>query len=416
MQHNNLQVNFPRLKDTIMKSAEIGRIPNNGLGRLALSDEDKRIRDIFQKWMEEDQLETRVDDFGNMYGRREGVKNDLSPVLIGSHLDTQPQGGRFDGILGVLAGLEVIRTLSENNIKTTRSIEIVNFTNEEGARFEPPLLGSGGLTGVFDKNFVYSREDRNNLAFEKELEKIGYKGSEENRIKDIHSFIELHIEQGPILENRQKAIGVVEGIKGMAWLEFTVKGKGGHAGPTPMNLRKDALMAASEIITHIKKKSNQADTDISVTAGRLTLKPNVVNCIPEEVVFSLDVRHINDRKRVSFLKEILDDIEKIAMEENVEVLSETLWEVDTTYFNPAVIDQIMESTERLGHSYMNLYSGAGHDSKYINNIAPTGMIFLPSVNGISHVESELTYDKDIEAGANVLLQTLMRLANMEEAL
>lgn len=408
------RINFSRLKQAIETSSEIGKIPDNGLCRLALTDEDKKMRDIFKKWMEDEKLATRVDDFGNMYGRREGTNADATPVLIGSHLDTQPQGGRFDGVLGVLIGLEVIRTLNENNIKTYRPIELVNFTNEEGARFEPPLLASGGLAGVFSKQFVYNIADRDGYVFEDELARIGYKGSENNRIEAIHSFLELHIEQGPVLENEQISIGAVQGIKGMSWLELTVKGEGGHAGPTPMTMRKDALMAASRLIVHIEEKSKLFDQELSVTAGRMSLEPNVVNCIPEEVVFSLDVRHLDDDKRCHFINELLNDLNGMAAEREVEMKTETLWEVDTTYFNSHIVSQVVKSAEMLGYTNRKLYSGAGHDAKYMNNMAPTGMVFLPSVDGKSHVESELTLDNDIEKGANVLFDSVRQLAEMEK--
>src|SRR5699024_7027565 len=255
-------INLKRLIKMIEMSSSIGAIPNNGLCRLALSEEDKQIREIFTNWMNEANLEVRFDDFGNIYGRRKG-RSDLSPVLVGSHLDTQPNGGRFDGVLGVLTAMEAIFTLNDHGVETKRPIELVNFTNEEGARFEPPLLGSGGLAGVFDKDFVYSRQDRNGKSFEKELVRTGFLGELENRIEDIHSFIELHIEQGTILESERVSIGAVEGIKGMTWFELIVTGEGGHAGPTPMPLRKDALLAATKIITKIEEKGNVYGPDLS---------------------------------------------------------------------------------------------------------------------------------------------------------
>src|SRR5699024_8190079 len=263
-------------------------------------------------------LRVRVDDYGNMYGRRDG-QTDLSPILIGSHLDTQPNGGRFDGILGVLTSLEIIRTLNDYNIKTVRPIEIVNFTNEEGARFDPPLLGSGGLIGAFDQDYVYSRTDRDGKIFSMELEEIDYKGSRENRIENAHAFIELHIEQGPILENEQVSIGVVEGIKGMTWLELKVEGQGGHAGRTPMSLRRDALIAASKLIVHIEEKGKITDSELSLTVGRMKIKPDVVNCIPEEVIFSLDVRHRDDRVRKNLINELKKELRNISDEQNVKL-------------------------------------------------------------------------------------------------
>ncbi len=410
----NLCVNIARLKETIGKSAEIGTIPGNGLRRLALSDEDKRMRDLFLEWMKQAGLETRIDDFGNMYGRRKG-QADLPPIVVGSHLDTQPNGGRFDGILGVLAALEVIRTLNDHQIETLRPIEIVNFTNEEGARFEPPLLGSGGATGIFDEEFVYSRTDCDEKTFKDELNRIGYQGEKSNRLGEIHSFIELHIEQGPVLENEQVAIGAVQGIKGMTWLEIKVTGESGHAGPTPMALRRDALLAVSKLIVHIENKAKRSDSDMSITVGRMALSPNVVNCIPKEVVFSLDVRHSDDEVKGKFIEELRRELQQIAVEEEVQLEITDLWEAEAASFSEELVQQVMESANTLGYSAKKMMSGAGHDAKYMNEIAPTCMIFIPSVGGISHVEAELSYDEDIEKGANVLLHTVLEVANDKSA-
>lgn len=404
-----INIDFKRLKETIEQSASTGKIPKDGLRRLALTKEDQKMRDLFKEWMEEAGLEVRIDDFGNMYGRRNG-KNDLLPVVMGSHLDTQPNGGRFDGVLGVLTPLEIIRTLNDHHIETERPIEIVNFTNEEGARFEPPLLGSGGTVGIFDKDYVYSRTDKNGLTFKEELEKIGYKGEEENRLKQAYAFIELHIEQGPILEKKGVSIGAVEGIKGMTWLEIKVNGKGGHAGPTPMALRHDALFAASHFIQRIEERA-KSDLDLSATVGRLSLKPDVTNCIPEEVIFSLDVRHQNDDVRLAFINDMTKEMEDIANQRGVNLTIKSLWEVDTTHFDTYLIESIEKRARTLGYSVERLYSGAGHDAKYVHEIAPTSMIFIPSIGGISHVEEEFSRDEDIEKGANVLLYTVLQLAN-----
>lgn len=410
-----MQINFERLKQTIEKSAQIGTIPNQGLRRLALAEEDKAMREIFMEWLQDADLETSFDDFGNMYGRRKG-KEELSPVLIGSHLDTQPNGGRFDGVLGVLTALEVVRSLEDYQIETRRPIVVVNFTNEEGARFEPPLLGSGGLTGIFDRDFVYSRKDREGHTFEEELTNIGFKGEQADRINQLHSYLELHIEQGPILENEQVSIGAVDGVQGMTWFELTVKGEGGHAGPTPMSVRKDALLAASKLMLQIEEKAEQFDPGISFTIGQIQAKPDVINCIPEEVVFSLDIRHIDDAVREEFITEIEQNLKSNAAKLHVDLSIEKLWEVKTTVFHPKIVSQVIHSANKSDYSVKQMYSGAGHDAKYMSEVAPTGMIFLPSVGGKSHVESELTLDKDIEKGANVLLDSVIQLANMESDL
>ncbi|HLR79635.1 MAG TPA: M20 family metallo-hydrolase [Bacillota bacterium] len=407
---DHLYVNMKRLKNTIDISSQIGTTSNGGLCRLALSKEDREMRDTFLEWLKEEGLVTRVDDFGNIYGRRRGKKK-LSPVLIGSHLDTQPRGGRFDGILGVLASLEVIRTLNDHGIETERPIEIVNFTNEEGARFEPPLLGSGGLVKVFDRDYVYQRKDRVGKTFLEELNKIGYQGEESNRIQDIHSFIELHIEQGPILEHENISIGVVEGIKGMTWLEVQINGESGHAGPTPMSLRKDALICASQLILHAENKCKKYDHDLTITSGRISAIPNVVNSIADQVIFSLDVRHQDNEMRETFIQDIKTDFYDLAKESGLNIEMKEIWKVNSTIFNSNIVNLIEYISEKLGYSFKRMTSGAGHDAKYISRVAPTGMIFIPSVGGRSHIESELTLDRDIEKGAHVLLHSVLDLAN-----
>lgn len=406
-----LKINFPRLKETIAKSSEIGKTSAGGLCRLALSHEDKMIRDVFTEWMKGIGLDVRIDAFGNMFGRREGKEN-VAPILIGSHLDTQPKGGKYDGVLGVLTALEVLRVLEEQEIETTHPIEIVNFTNEEGARFEPALLGSGAATNVFTKQYVYERTDKDGVTFKNALEEIGYLGDDVVDLSNVHAFVELHIEQGPVLEKEAKKIGVVQGIKGMSWLEFSVTGDGGHAGPTPMNLRKDAFMASASFIHHLKTKAKEY-ADLSITIGRMKLSPNVVNCIPDQVIFSLDVRHEDDKIRKNFIAASLAEMENICLEEEVNFKMNPLWEVDTTNFHKDVISEIQQAADDFNFSTINLYSGAGHDAKYMSDVCPVGMIFLPSIGGISHVEHELSLDQDIEDAANVLLKTVLALDKKE---
>ncbi|MFG6118008.1 Zn-dependent hydrolase [Thalassobacillus sp. B23F22_16] len=400
-------INEERLFRNLSKSSEIGAIPGKGLRRLALSDEDKKMRDVFKAWCEKAGLSVRVDDFGNMYARRKGKKV-LPPVVLGSHLDTQPAGGRFDGVLGVLLALEVVNTLNDHNIETDRPVEIVNFTNEEGARFEPPMLGSGGIAGVFDQEYVYSRKDRDGHSFQEELQRIGYKGEKENRLGDFHSYVELHIEQGPVLEDENKQIGIVEGVQGISWMEVTVTGEADHAGPTPMHLRKDALMAAAEIMHHLEKKV--ANTEVTVTVGKISASPDTVNCVPGEVYFTVDIRSTDDSLREEAVEEAKTLIREVCQDRQVDVDTTELWETEKIDFDKGILDAIEESVEDLGYSSRKIVSGAGHDAKYINNIGPTAMIFLPSVNGKSHVPSELTLDEDIISGANVLYQTTLALA------
>ncbi|MBU8732244.1 MULTISPECIES: M20 family metallo-hydrolase [Cytobacillus] len=409
METTKLMVNRKRLLDTINVSSSIGALENGGLNRLALTEEDKKMRNIFVKWLQEEKLDVRVDDLGNIYGRRKGKFNDSPAVAIGSHLDTQPCGGRFDGILGVLTALEVVRTLNENNIETDYPIEIVNFTNEEGARFEPPMLGSGGVAGEFTTDFIYNTKDNENISFQEALKKIQYMGDEKHRLRDIKYFIELHVEQGPILEKNNKLIGIVEGIQGISWLNVKVVGETNHAGPTPMEDRKDALAPSAKMVTKVYEITNEIE-GLKTTVGKLNVKPNITNVIPGEVEFMIDVRHKDDEIRAGTIDRLREQLGTIAVMNNVEVTISTDWNSDAVLFSSEVMDAISEAAGVLGYSTLRLFSGPGHDAKYISKMADTGMIFLPSINGISHNEKELTLEDDIEKGANVLLNTILKLA------
>ncbi|EFV76386.1 M20 family metallo-hydrolase [Cytobacillus firmus] len=409
METTKLMVNRKRLLDTINVSSSIGALENGGLNRLALTEEDKEMRNIFVKWLQEEKLDVRVDDLGNIYGRRKGKLNDSPAVAIGSHLDTQPCGGRFDGILGVLTALEVVRTLNENNIETDYPIEIVNFTNEEGARFEPPMLGSGGVAGEFTTDFIYNTKDNENISFQEALKKIQYMGDEKHRLRDIKYFIELHVEQGPILEKNNKLIGIVEGIQGISWLNVKVVGETNHAGPTPMEDRKDALAPSAKMVTKVYEITNEIE-GLKTTVGKLNVKPNITNVIPGEVEFMIDVRHKDDEIRAGTIDRLREQLGTIAVMNNVEVTISTDWNSDAVLFSSEVMDAISEAAGVLGYSTLRLFSGPGHDAKYISKMADTGMIFLPSINGISHNEKELTLEDDIEKGANVLLNTILKLA------
>lgn len=414
MKKQLLSINLERLQETIDQSARIGGLSKGGICRLALSDEDKTMRDLFKQWLIEAGLEVRMDDFGNMYGRREGKNREATPVMVGSHLDTQPLGGRYDGILGVLSALEVIRVLNENQMETERPIEIVNFTNEEGARFAPPMLGSGGITGAFRKDFIYQLKDNQGNSFAEELERIGYKGLEENRPQHIHSFVEVHVEQGPVLEQQSISIGAVEGIQGMTWLEVKLKGQSDHAGPTPMSMRKDALVAAAKMIVAIEQTAPEMDEQTTTTVGRLSLEPGSINCVPGEVTFSVDIRHFDNTIRNQVLELIYQKLSTIAAVDDIGIEITKLWEIESTHFSQEIVNYIVEASHTLGYSVQKMISGAGHDAKYMNDIAPTAMIFLPSVDGKSHCEEELTLIEDIEEGANVLLQVIYSLAQMAE--
>ncbi len=411
MLEETMTINIKRLMNTINESAVIGKLARGGICRLALTNEDKKMRDLFRQWLLDAEMQVRVDDFGNIYGRKEGKNPQAAPVLIGSHLDTQPEGGRYDGILGVLAGLEVLTTLNNMDIQTERPIELINFTNEEGSRFEPPILGAGGLAGHFDQEFVYSRKDQEGKAFLSELKRIGYHGPERNRIQNSHCYLELHIEQGPVLEHKHLDIGVVTGIQGMDWLEVNLTGQSDHAGPTPMNMRRDALYAASKIIQIIRETTVNLDEEATATVGRLAVKPNSINCVPGEVTFSVDIRHSNDAMKERLTQSLIEKISVSAAAEQVAVKVDKIWESSATHFSGSLVDLITENAKQLGYSSQKMISGAGHDAKYMNLITPTAMIFVPSVAGKSHCQEEFTEAEAIEKGANLLLKTVYQLAN-----
>lgn len=406
----SLFVNKQRLLETFKVSSSIGATENSGLSRLALTKEDKTMRDIFIQWLYEANLDVRIDDFGNIYGRREGKIKDGAPIAIGSHLDSQPTGGRFDGVLGVLGALEVIRTLNDNNIETDYPIEIINFTNEEGARFAPPMMGSGGITNTFTQDFIYNTSDTDGITFKNALQNINYLGSEINRIKQIKNFIELHIEQGPILEENDISIGIVEGVQGISWLNVVVTGKTSHAGPTPMNNRINALVPAAQMID-VTNELTKKYRGLLTTVGKIKNYPNVENIVPGKVEFKIDIRHQLDNIRQTAIEDLINQFNEIASKHKVKLTVKSDWNSPAVKFSSEVINAINGACKQLNYSTINLYSGAGHDAKYMSNITNTGMIFVKSIGGISHNEAELTADADLVKGTNVLLHVAMKLAN-----
>lgn len=406
----DLFINIERLMHTINISGKIGALSEGGICRLALTDEDKQMRDVFVKWMKQIDLEVRIDDFGNIYGRKEGEDSDAPAILIGSHLDTQPEGGKYDGILGVLAALEVLTVFHEHDISFKHSIEIVNFTNEEGARFEPPLLGSGGLSEHFSKDFIYSRTDGENKTFGEELKRIGQQGNIENRAKNVGNYLELHIEQGPILEKKNLDIGVVTGIQGMNWMEVKIKGESNHAGPTPMSMRKDALLIAMKLIQKVTNMVAAFDKETTITVGKFKVYPNSINSIPGEVTFSIDVRHSEDNKKHYLTNIIVEKLTTMAKAENVSIEINEIWDAESIYFSEYLIQTISQNLEGLGYTSQKMVSGAGHDAKYMNKLTATSMLFVPSQDGKSHCQEEFTSKEEIEKGANALLHTVHKIA------
>lgn len=409
LQRQKVAVNGERLKNTLERFAEYGRTPNNGVTRLALSEEDRLARDYFCSCCRDLGMDIKIDDLGCIYATLEGVE-DKPPVVIGSHMDSVKKGGRFDGILGVVAGLELVRTLVEHNIKPKVPIMIVNFTNEEGARFEPSMMASGILSGKFQKDVMMKKTDVDGVTFEQALQSCGYEGDTSNRLTEASAFVELHIEQGPILEREAKSIGVVECVLGMVCYEIEVTGESDHAGTTPMDMRKDALFATNNLIAQARHELGRLDSNLVYTMGRMNVLPNIHTVIPNKVIFSLEARHTDEDVIASVEKIIQLLPDQAELLEGCEVRVTKLWSRDTVWFDKTVCDEVEESVRSLGYSYKRMVSGAGHDAQFLASYIPTAMIFIPSVNGKSHCEEEFTPWEECEKGVNVLLETVIKLA------
>lgn len=403
-----MMINPERLQASLDQMAQIGATPGGGVTRLALSDEDRAGRDLLRTWLAEAGAGVRVDDFGNMTGRRPGAEPGPA-VVLASHLDSVRQGGRFDGVYGVLAGLEVLRSLNDHGVTTTRPIEVVNWTNEEGVRFEPAMLASGAVSGRFEPGYVHGRTDREGLRFGDELRRIGYRGDVGNRPGPAAAYLELHIEQGPVLEDAALPVGVVEGIVGITWLNVVVQGRADHAGPSPMPLRADALATAARLISTVQALALATEGAVG-TVGRLALTPNSINTIPGQVVISVDFRHPAPETLDGLVSRLTELAATLAAETGVTITLDRFWTSEPTPFDPAVVAVVQAACDDLGLPSRRLWSGAGHDAKYAQDIWPSAMIFVRSQGGLSHNERELSTPDDLTAGANVLLNAALRLA------
>lgn len=404
-----ITINPARLQASLDEMAHIGATPGGGVTRLALSDEDRAGRDLLRTWLEEAGAPVRVDEFGNMTGHRPGAEPGPA-VVLASHLDSVRQGGRFDGAYGVLAGLEVLRTLNDHGVTTRRPIEVVNWTNEEGIRFEPAMLASGAVSGRFDPEYVYGRTDRDGLRFGDELRRIGYLGDAANRPGPAAAYLELHIEQGPVLEDANLPVGVVEGIVGITWLNVVVRGRADHAGPSPMPLRADALAAAARLTSTVQALALTTEGAVG-TVGRLAVTPNSINTIPGEVVMSVDFRHPSPETLDGLVAKLEAFAANLASETGVEITLDRFWTSEPTPFDPEVVSAVQAASDDLGIPSRRLWSGAGHDAKYAQDIWPSAMIFVRSQGGLSHNEGEFSTPEDLTAGANVLLNAALRLAD-----
>ncbi len=410
MSGSELRTDEKRLWASLMEMAEIGATPKGGSCRLALSDEDKRGRDLFVAWCEAIGCSVTVDQMGNIFARRVGANPDRPPVAMGSHLDTQPHGGKFDGVYGVLAGLEVLRTLTDQNIETESPLEVVVWTNEEGSRFAPAMIASAVFAGVFELDFGLSRTDPDGKTLGGELARIGYAGEALCGEHEFGAFFEAHIEQGPILEREERTIGVVRGAQGARWYDVMVKGQDAHAGSTPMSGRRDALVGASKMIESIQGLALAHAPDAVSTVGQLEVLPNSRNTIPGEVRFSIDLRHADAAVLATLDTECRELCESIAGKNDVTLDLKEIWYQPPVAFDEDCIDAVRRSAGSLGYSHRDMFSGAGHDSCLVCRVAPTGMIFVPCEGGISHNETESATPSDLSAGCDVLLHAVLQRA------
>ena len=408
----NMTVKGNRLWDSLMDMAKIGATAKGGSCRLALTDEDKEGRDLFISWCKEAGCSIKIDQMGNIFARREGKNPDLPPVMTGSHLDTQPTGGKFDGVYGVLAGLEVLRALNDYEITTEHPVEVAVWTNEEGSRFAPSMVSSAVFAGVYDLEYGLSRADMDGITMGEELKRIGYDGPEEVGGRELKAFFEAHIEQGPKLEFEEKTIGVVTDVNGLRWYEITIRGQEAHAGPTPMARRKDALVTASKIVQEVNRIGFDNEPDACATVGLLDCRPNSRNTIPGEVFLTVDLRHPSDEALSRMDGQLREFCEKVAAEDGLELAFEQIMYSAPIHFNEACVDAVRKGATEAGYPHMDIVSGAGHDACYISKIAPTGMVFVPCENGISHNEEEAATPEDLEAGCHVLLHAILDQAGV----
>jgi N-carbamoyl-L-amino-acid hydrolase len=393
-----------------MEMAEIGATPAGGCNRQALTDEDKAGRDLFVRWCQRSGCSVRIDEVGNLFARRSGAVDASPPVLMGSHLDTQPTGGRFDGVYGVLAGLEVLETLADRGVTTRAPLELVAWTNEEGARFAPAMLGSGVWSGAFALEEARASVDKRGRSVGSELERIGYRGDAPARATPVSAAFEAHIEQGPILEDAGVQIGVVEGVQGMRWYDLILEGAASHAGTTPMEVRADPFRALPSILEGLYALARERAPSARVTFGDIRAEPGARNTVPERIVVSVDVRHPDQ----GILDEMDAALRRIA-EAGCAAAGLTgavreVWGFPAVAFAPVCVEAVRDAAEKLAYSHMEMVSGAGHDAVYVSRVAPTGMIFVPCEKGLSHNEAENAKPEDLEAGANVLLHAVLALA------
>jgi|SRR5690606_31390562 N-carbamoyl-L-amino-acid hydrolase len=408
----NLRIDSARLWDSLMEMAKIGPGVAGGNNRQTLTDADAEGRRLFRKWCEDAGMTMGVDQMGSMFAMRPGEDPKAAPVYMGSHLDTQPTGGKYDGVLGVLGALECVRTMNDLGVKTKHPIVVVNWTNEEGTRFAPAMLASGVFAGVIDQGYAYDRRDAKGLRFGDELERIGWKGTETVGARKIHALFELHIEQGPILEAEGKQIGVVTHGQGLRWIECTVTGKGQHTGSTPMYLRRNAGRGLARVTELVHEIAMKRQPNAVGAIGHIDVYPNSRNIIAEKVVFTVDFRsHI-----LPTLEEMVAEFHArapgLCAEVGVKFSAQLVGQFDPPAFDGACVRAVRDAAEKLGYSHMDIVSGAGHDACWINRVAPTAMIMCPCVDGLSHNEAEEISPEWAAAGTDVLLHAVLETAEV----
>ena len=410
----NLRINGERLWDSLMEMAKIGPGVASGNNRQTLTDEDAEGRALFQKWCEDAGCTMGLDQMGNMFARREGTDPDALPVYVGSHLDTQPTGGKYDGVLGVLAGLEVLRSLNDMGMRTKHPIVVTNFTNEEGTRYAPAMLSSGVFAGIHTQDWAYDREDAEGKKFGDELKRIGWRGDEEVGARKMHAFFELHIEQGPILEAEEKDIGVVTHGQGLSWTQVTITGKDAHTGSTPMPMRRNAGLAMARVLEAVDEIAWSHAPHAVGAAGHIDVYPNSRNVIPGQVVFTVDFRSPELDVITDMENRLREEGDRIAEAMGVEIEYEKVGGFDPVTFDEGCVTAVRDAANRLGYSHTDIISGAGHDACWINRVAPTAMVMCPCVDGLSHNEAEEISPEWAAAGTNVLFHAVVETAGIVE--
>ncbi len=405
------QVNGERLWDRLMGIAQIGATKKGGVCRVTLTEEDKQGRDLFIKWCKEANCSIRIDAIGNIFARRSGTDPKAKSILLGSHLDSQPTGGKYDGVYGVLAALEVIESLNDLNIDTKASIEIASWTNEEGARFAPAMIGSGVFAGTFTLDYAYNQVDKKGVKLEEALDQIQYIGIDKISPTEFSASLEVHIEQGPILEAEEKTIGIVTGVQGIRWYDLIVSGQETHAGPSPMKFRRDPVKHSLNILQMLYHMTDTFGEDAKITIGYLDASPGVRNTVPGQLTISVDIRHPNEETLTEMHDSLLQVVEEYGSEEGFITKLKEIWHSPAVAFDQKCIEAVRIATKTFDFPAKEMVSGAGHDSVYVSKVIPTSMIFIPCKDGLSHNELESAKKEEVIAGANVLLHAALELSN-----